>query len=179
MLGILPSLQLVFSLEQDRHWKQSRLLRAFPSAPWEEFVPWCPCVGAESSTTLLGSRSVSWTWVLARARRELNFDSAAPKEADSIAGLLWEVDCTRKDGYSVLLPSLPHPLQQRWWAASWLLACSWTGPLHTFSYSGQICGAQQLLVTFSDSLTGICFLNNGCTLYSAKNCTLRGFLCFL
>lgn len=30
------------------------------------------------------------SWVLARARRELNFDSAAPKEAESMVGLLWK-----------------------------------------------------------------------------------------
>lgn len=33
---------IVSSSEQDHHWEQSRLLRAFPSAPWEEFLPWHP-----------------------------------------------------------------------------------------------------------------------------------------
>lgn len=56
---------LVSSSEQDQHWEQSRLLRAFPRAAWEDLLPWCPCVGAEGSRTLLSSRGVSW-------RKELN-----------------------------------------------------------------------------------------------------------
>lgn len=68
-----------------------------------------------------GARS----WTLARARRELNLGSAALQQTVGMAGLLCKVNCAQKDCYSVLLPSLPRPLQQRWWAAAWLLACSW------------------------------------------------------
>lgn len=53
----------------------------------------------------------------------------------------------------------------------------WTGLLRTVSYSGQIHGTQQLLVTFSDSLTGICFSNNGCTLSTVPKIAPLGVFC--
>jgi len=54
-----------------------------------------------------------------------------------------------------------------------------TGLPHPVSYSRRIYGAQQLLVTLSDSLTGVCLLNNESTLYSATNASLSFSVLFV
>lgn len=54
-----------------------------------------------------------------------------------------------------------------------------TGLLHTVPYSGQNYGAQQLSVTLSVSLAGICSLNNECVPYSATNARLSFPMLFI
>lgn len=149
--------------EQGQHWELGRLLRIFRSAPWEEFLPQCWCAGADGSSAQLGSGvwAAARSWTLAGAKRELKpwFGcSQRGRQRGWVA--VGSKLCVKR--LPQCAPSLlPCPLQQRWWAAAQLLVCSWDrAALHCLLFRTELwCPAA---LSHSDSLAGICFLNNEC-----------------